>query len=130
MRTFYSAQDIEELAGRGTTQLVVDDTIVLTDLAREAAQRLGVRLVSRPGGAAPPPAAAPVAYLDAAPPVVSVSARNAAKPAGCQHGPLGGGQSPATAQPQPAAAARTAPGYPNTVVDQMVGLVRQLAGKR
>ncbi len=44
-KTFYTEQDIEDLAGRGVSSLVVDEGVVLTDLAREKAERLGVALV-------------------------------------------------------------------------------------
>ncbi|MCH7480964.1 MAG: hypothetical protein IIC79_06185 [Chloroflexi bacterium] len=44
-KTFYTDHDIEDMAQRGVTSLVVDDNVVLTDLARDKAQRLGVELV-------------------------------------------------------------------------------------
>lgn len=44
-KTFYTEKDIEDLAGRGVMTLVVNQDIVLTELAREKAERLGVRLV-------------------------------------------------------------------------------------
>ena len=77
MKTYYSAQDIEALAAQGVRELVVDENSVLTDLARDTAVQLGVKLVApgRPaaaGGASAPKAAAP----------------SGAKPKGCQHGPL------------------------------------------
>ncbi len=129
MRTFYSAQDIEDLAARGATQLEVDETVVLTDLARDAAQRLGVRLVSRAGGAVQAPTTAPPARAEPVAPAVTRALRSGAKPAGCQHAPLSSGLT-ATVQPQTEADTRPAAANPNTVVDQVVGLVRQLAGKR
>lgn len=50
-KTFYTEHDIEDLAARGVTALDVNDNVVLTDLAREKAASLGVKLV-RPGQAA------------------------------------------------------------------------------
>lgn len=44
-KTFYTDHDIEDLAAKGVTSLVVDDDVVLTDLAREKARRLGVELL-------------------------------------------------------------------------------------
>ncbi len=44
-KTFYTERDIEDLARQGVTSLVVDENVVLTDLAREKAERLGVQLV-------------------------------------------------------------------------------------
>ncbi len=44
-KTFYTERDIEDLARQGITALEVDDDIVLTDLARDKARRLGVDLI-------------------------------------------------------------------------------------
>jgi hypothetical protein len=44
-KTFYTEQDIEDLARRGILSLVVNDNVVMTELAVEKAQRLGVTLV-------------------------------------------------------------------------------------
>ena len=44
-KTFYTEQDIEDLARRGILSLVVNDNVVMTELAVEKAQRLGVNLV-------------------------------------------------------------------------------------
>ena len=49
MKTFYTERDIEDLHARGVTEIAVDDDVVLTDLAREKAEQLGVRL--KQGGA-------------------------------------------------------------------------------
>lgn len=54
-KTFYTERDIEDFQRRGVMVIDVDDSIVLTDLAREKALALGIRL-ARPGrstGAAP-----------------------------------------------------------------------------
>jgi hypothetical protein len=130
MRTFYSMQDIEDLAARGITQLVVDDDVVLTDLARDVAQRLGIALVCRSRGPSPAPVSPGVSAVaqPAAPPT-----RASARPAGCQHAPLTSSQPRPVAQARPQSQPQAQPGAagsPNTVVDQVVGLVRQLAGKR
>jgi hypothetical protein len=44
-KTFYTDRDIEDLAKRGVIQLVQDDDVVLTDLARDKAMRLGIEIV-------------------------------------------------------------------------------------
>jgi hypothetical protein len=44
-KTFYTERDIEDLQKRGVITLVVDDDVVLTDLARDKAMRLGIELV-------------------------------------------------------------------------------------
>lgn len=44
-KTFYTERDIEDMARRGVTSLVVNDNVVLTDLAREMAIKNQIRLV-------------------------------------------------------------------------------------
>jgi hypothetical protein len=44
-KTVYTERDIEDLAKRGVLSLVVDDDVVVTDLARDKAMRLGIGLV-------------------------------------------------------------------------------------
>ena len=44
-KTFYTERDIEDLAKRGVISLVEDDDVVLTDLARDKAMRLGIAIV-------------------------------------------------------------------------------------
>ena len=44
-KTFYTERDIEDLAKRGIISLVEDDDVVLTDLARDKAIRLGIEIV-------------------------------------------------------------------------------------
>jgi len=106
MKTFYSAEDIETLASQGVRELMVDENTVLTSVARETAQQLGVKLVTagqgKAGGA---PSAAPAVTPQ--------------KPRGCQHGPLGGNQDQADAPGR-------APGGSSPVVDELIGAVKQL----
>jgi hypothetical protein len=42
---FYTERDIEDLFKRGSMSLRVDDNVVLTELAYEKAQRLGMQLI-------------------------------------------------------------------------------------
>jgi len=44
-KTFYTEKDIEDLVKQGILSLEVNDQVVLTDLAYEKANRLGMRLV-------------------------------------------------------------------------------------
>ncbi|NPV57644.1 MAG: hypothetical protein HPY76_13375 [Anaerolineae bacterium] len=44
-KEFYTEKDIEDLFRRGMTSLVVNDNVVLTELAYEKANRLGMQLV-------------------------------------------------------------------------------------
>ena len=43
-KTFYTEHDIQDLAAQGVQSLRVDDNTVLTELAREAARKLGIQL--------------------------------------------------------------------------------------
>jgi hypothetical protein len=121
VKTFCSAQEIEDLAAQGRKELVIDHNTVLTDMARHVAQQLGVKIVYK-SQSGPPASAAP-----AATPVISNLARSSSirpgsKPKGCQHAPLispPAGAAPLTQNPSPA-------GSSGTVVDQLVGLVKRL----
>ncbi len=44
-KTFYTERDIEDLARRGVTSVSMTEDVVLTELAREKAERLGVALL-------------------------------------------------------------------------------------
>jgi hypothetical protein len=79
MRTFYTGNDIEDLAASGVRQLEVGQNVSLTDAARERAEELGIVLVI-PGSAQTAKAATPAA------PAKSISLPG--KPRGCQHGPV------------------------------------------
>jgi hypothetical protein len=114
VKTFYSAQDIEDLAAQGKTELIVDENTVLTDLARHTAEQLGIRLVYR-SRSVPPATPTPPVSEPARGPTLGLGS----KPSGCQHPPLG--------SPQPASVSVSAGS--NTVVDQLVGLVKRLGGR-
>ncbi|MBW2149928.1 MAG: hypothetical protein JRI22_23310 [Deltaproteobacteria bacterium] len=49
MRTFYTARDIEDMAASGDTTLEIDESVVVTDEAREKARKLGleIKMVSK-----------------------------------------------------------------------------------
>ncbi len=44
-KIFYTERDIEDLYHSGVTTLVVNDDVVVTDLGRESARKLGVELL-------------------------------------------------------------------------------------
>jgi len=44
-KTFYTERDIDDLVKQGGKSLIVDDDVVLTDLAYEKARRLGLELL-------------------------------------------------------------------------------------
>jgi hypothetical protein len=74
-KEFYTERDIEDLVKRGTTSLQLSDDMVLTELAYEKAQRLGLTLVS---ANTKPPAAPERPYISK---IVSPSPAPATKPA-------------------------------------------------
>ena len=50
-KTFYTARDIEDLVNNGTTSLFIGESnVILTDLAYEKAQRLGLKLLKETAG--------------------------------------------------------------------------------
>jgi primosomal protein N' len=79
MRTFYTGNDIEDLAASGVKQLEIGSGVALTDMARERAEELGIALVM--SGSAPARKAAVQAAVEKA-------ATLPARPKGCQHTPL------------------------------------------
>lgn len=71
MKVFYTERDIEDMYRRGLTRLEVHDDVVLTDLAREKAETLGIALVApgqtptaSPTSATSPPAPPPAQATD------------------------------------------------------------------
>ena len=45
-KEFYTERDIEDMVKRGTTTLELNNNVVLTELAYERAQRLGMQLIA------------------------------------------------------------------------------------
>jgi hypothetical protein len=64
-RIFYTERDIEDMAKRGVTEIEVNDSVYITDLARETMDKLGIkRKVSGGQGATSTVLASPdVAHL-------------------------------------------------------------------
>ena len=61
-KIFYTERDIEDLAGRGIFQIEVNDDVVLTEIAFEKADKLGVALIQ---SHQKPPSAPERPYLSA-----------------------------------------------------------------
>jgi hypothetical protein len=78
-KTFYTERDIEDLARRGVMTLVVNSDVVLTELAREKAERLGVKLAREHET---PPSAPVRPYLSPESPSAAAAAKPAGPPAG------------------------------------------------
>jgi hypothetical protein len=113
MKTFYSAEDMEDLAAQGITELRLGNDTVLTHLARETAQKLGISLIY--DVTVPRPASTPATPGSTQPSTASVPP----KPTGCQHGPLA---------PRPSGEGGSAASSDKTV-SELIGLVRKLADK-
>lgn len=61
MKTFYTVRDIEDMHAAGMVEIQTHDDVVVTDVAREKAIALGMRLVSaeeNPPSSASPPSSA------------------------------------------------------------------------
>jgi hypothetical protein len=50
MKTFYSAEDIQNFADQGRREICIDSNVVLTDLAKQTAHMLGVRITEKTSG--------------------------------------------------------------------------------
>lgn len=99
-KEFYTERDIEDMVKRGILSLVISDSVVLTDLAYEKANRLGMQLIrDKPDN---PPAAPVRPYIAqqqsrSVPSAVSASAPYYSSPP--QQGIPGGGQGVPPPQP-------------------------------
>jgi hypothetical protein len=113
MKTFYSAEDIEKLADQGQREIRIDENVVLTDVAKQTAHMLGIRLTESAANAAP--AAVPSA---AARPVTRTKVLGG-KPKGCQRRPA----NKSAAAPGPSA------GQSSPVVDKLVEKIKRISGR-
>ena len=117
MNVFYSAEEIEDLAARGVTQLFLEENAVLTDLARDAVQRLGITLVLRSESGPVSSVAAPSARKETKV-LQGAKVEFWARLADPRDGTAGSESPPAAGQDGS-----------NSVIDRAIGLVRQLAGR-
>lgn len=125
MKTFYTERDITDMHARGVTEVEVDDNVVLTDLAREKAITLGVKmkLVSQRSGQ---PDALPrlaVASQIQLPPAVNGPTL---KPAPA---PADAGQTDVAAQVKSAVIARLGTTAHNDLLDQIIPQVLARLGR-
>ncbi len=113
MKTFYSAEDIENFADRGQREICIDENVVLTDLAKQTARMLGISIAEKPSGA---PADA---VNSARPQTFGKPLGPAGKPKGCQRRPANDGApvSGMTARPS------------RQVVDKLVEKIKGINGK-
>jgi len=113
MKTFYSAEDIENFADRGQSEINIDENVVLTDLAKQTAHMLGLRITEKPSGA---PAGASNSVRPAS---VGQTHAFSGKPKGCLRRP-----------PNRAAAVSGKPAEQSRpVVDKLVEKIKRINGK-
>jgi hypothetical protein len=110
MKTFYSAEDIEKFADQGQKEIRIDENIVLTDLAKQTANMLGIRITEKPSGASSG------AFTPARPQTVRQSPALGAKPKGCQRRPGN----------KPAPAGRATAGQSRPLVDKLVEKIKRI----
>ena len=113
MKTFYSAEDIENFADRGQTEISVDENVVLTDLAKQTAHMLGIRITEKPSGTSPG------TFTPTRPQSAGKTHALGAKPRGCQRRPGN----------KPVPASRTTPGQSRPVVDKLVEKIKRINDK-
>jgi len=77
-KTFYTERDIVDLINRGVRSLIVDDEVVLTDLAYEKARSLGLELLRESDQPPAAPVRPYIAKLQS--PAASGTSKNVASP--------------------------------------------------
>ena len=112
MKTFYSAEDIENFADRGQREIRVDDNVVLTDMAKQTAHILGIRITDKSSGSSPGN------FTPAGPPSPGRTRTLSGKPKGCQRRPAS--QSATTPGPST--------GQSSQVVDKLVEKIKRISG--
>ena len=112
MKTFYSVEDIENFAAGGQREIYIDENIVLTDLAKQTAHMLGIRITEKPS------AASPGAFNPARPPSLGKTHALGGKPKGCQRPPA----------KKSTAASGSTPGQSRPVVDKLVEKIKHISG--
>ena len=109
MKTFYSAEDIINFADRGQSEISVNENIVLTDLAKQTAAMLGIRITEKASGAAAE------TFNPARPQAVGKAVAFSGKPKGCQRRP---------AERATAASGKPA-GHSRQIVDKLVEKIKK-----
>ena len=113
MKTFYTAEDIQNFADQGQREISIDDRVVLTDMAKQTAHMLGIRITEKPSTASPGPIAPPCSEPSGK---ASVSGD---KPRGCQRRPA----------IKSAPASGPSSGSSRQVVDQLVETIKRIKGQ-
>ncbi len=113
MKTFYSAEDIENFADQGQREISVDENTVLTDMAKQTAHMLGISITEKPS------AASPGTFTRARPQSIGKTPALGGKPKGCQRRPGN----------KPAPASGATPGKSRPVVDKLVEKIKRLNGR-
>ncbi len=112
MKTFYSAEDIENFADQGRREISIDDNVVLTDLAKQTAHMLGIRITEKPSGPSPG------TFTPVHPQFTGKTQALGGKPKGCQRRPA--------AKPTPTSGAPA--GQSRQVVDMLVEKIKRTNG--
>lgn len=112
MKTFYSAEDIENFANQGQKEICVDQSVVLTDLAKQTAHMLGIRITEKPS------TVSTGNFIFARPRAVGKTPAFSGKPKGCQRRPA---QKPARTSGAPA-------GKSQPIVEKLVEKVKRISG--
>ncbi len=112
MKTFYSAEDIENFANQGQKEICVDQSVVLTDLAKQTAHMLGIRITEKPLRVSTGN------FIFARPRAVGKTPVFNGKPKGCQRPPA---HKPVRASGAPA-------GKSQPIVEKLVEKVKRISG--
>lgn len=112
MKTFYSAEDIENFANQGQKEICVDESVVLTDLAKQTAHMLGIRITDKAS------AASPGNFIFARPRAVGKTQAFNGKPRGCQRRPA----------QKPARVSGASAGKSQPIVEKLVEKVKRISG--
>ena len=111
MKTFYSAEDIENFADQGQHEIRIDENVVLTDLAKQTAHMLGIRITERSSGISPG------VFRPARPQSASRIPVVSGKPRGCQRRPGG----------KTTSASGASSGSSRPVVDKLVEKIKRIS---
>jgi hypothetical protein len=107
---YSTTTDIENLADQGQRELLIGENIVLTDLAKQTANMLGIRITEKSSGASA------ARFATDRPQPVRQIPRAGSKPRGCQRRPGN----------KPAPASRTTAGQSRPVVDKLVEKIKRI----
>lgn len=119
MKTFYTERDITDMHAAGVTEIEVDDDVVLTDLAREKAIALGLKMKlveKRSGQPSGLPRLAVAPQMQLPPAVVGPATSPSSAPAG----PAATSEAEVIAQVKSAVIARLGTNAHNDLLDQVI----------